>query len=191
LPHLNAVDQLCLWTWRPDDLKNLEANFEALERLVPNKELFLGCYRYDFHKGKPLSVDRMKHQTELAHRWLRENRIKGTIFLSNGIADVGLEAVAWTRQWITDHGDEKVSLTDCHIHCIDRRATARPLLRAKAGRLQVRGCEILDGHAARGHVVLEDGVAYATISDNTSRAPFKVINNKKGKTVVRDNISEA
>jgi hypothetical protein len=109
LPHLNAVDQLCLWTWRPDDLKNLEANFEALERLVPDKDLFLGCYMYDFHEGKPLAVDRMKHQTELAHRWLREKRIKGIIFLSNGIADVGLDAVAWTRQWIAGHGDEEVN----------------------------------------------------------------------------------
>jgi hypothetical protein len=77
LPHLNAVDQLCLWTWRPDDLKNLEANFEALKRLVPNKEIFLGCYMYDFHDGKPLSVAQMQHQTELAHRWLREGRLKG------------------------------------------------------------------------------------------------------------------
>ena len=108
LQHFNAVDQLCLWTWRPDDLKNLEANFEALERLVPNKDLFLGCYMYDFHESKPLSVDRMKHQTELAHRWLHEGRIKGIIFLANGIADVGLEAVAWTRQWIAEHGDERL-----------------------------------------------------------------------------------
>lgn len=108
LPHLNAVDQLCLWTWRPDDLKNLEANFVALERLLPNKDLFLGCYMYDFHESKPLSVDRMKHQTELAHRWLHEGRIKGIIFLANGIADVGLEAVAWTRQWIAEHGDERL-----------------------------------------------------------------------------------
>jgi hypothetical protein len=109
LPHLNAVDQLCLWTWRPDDLKNLEANFEALERLVPGKELFLGCYMYDFHDGKPLSVAQMQHQTKLAHRWLREGRLKGIIFLSNGVADVGLEAVGWTRQWIIDHGDETLN----------------------------------------------------------------------------------
>ncbi len=88
-------------------------------------------------------------------------------------------------------GGGKVSFTDCHIHCIDPRATARPLIHATAGRLQVRGCEILDGHAARDHVVLEPDVAYAVISDNTSRAPFKVINNAKGKTVVRDNLSEA
>ena len=33
-------------------------------------------------------------------------------------------------------------------------------------------------------------VAYANISDNTSRAPFIVINQAKGKTVIRDNLSE-
>ena len=33
--HLAEVDQICLWTWRPEDLKNLEANFAALEKLAP------------------------------------------------------------------------------------------------------------------------------------------------------------
>ena len=55
----------------------------------------------------------------------------------------------------------------------------------------MRGCEILDGHAARDHVVLEPEVAYAVISDNTSRAPFTLVNNAKGKTVIRDNLGEA
>lgn len=87
-------------------------------------------------------------------------------------------------------GGGKVTFTDCHIHCIDPRNTPRPLIHARAGRLQVRGCEFLDGHAARDHVVLEAGVAYANISDNTSRSAFTVVNNAKGKTVVRDNLSE-
>jgi hypothetical protein len=88
-------------------------------------------------------------------------------------------------------GGGKVSFTDCHIHCIDPRNTHRPLIHAKAGRLQVRGCEMIDGHAARDHVVLDPDVACAVVSDNTSRAAFSVINNAKGKTVIRDNIGEA
>lgn len=87
-------------------------------------------------------------------------------------------------------GGGKVSFTDCHIHCIDPVATSRPLIHARAGRLQVRGCEFLDGHAARDHVVLEAEVAYANISDNTARSAFTVVNHAKGKTVVRDNLSE-
>ena len=102
----------------------------------------------------------------------------GSMHAANGIGLARIE------------GGGKVSFTDCHIHCIDPRNTPRPLIHARAGRLQVRGCEFLDGHAARDHVVLEAGVAYANISDNTSRSAFAVVNNAKGKTVVRDNLSE-
>lgn len=88
-------------------------------------------------------------------------------------------------------GGGKVSFTDCHIHCIDPRNQARPLIHAQAGRLQVRGCEFIDGHAPRDHVVLDEGVFYAIISDNTSRAAFSVINKAKGTAIIRDNVSEA
>ncbi len=88
-------------------------------------------------------------------------------------------------------GGGKVSFTDCHVHCIDPRNMHRPLIHAKAGRLQVRGCEFLDGPVARDHVVLEEDVFYANISDNTSRSAFTIVNRAKGKTVVRDNLSEA
>jgi len=103
----------------------------------------------------------------------------GSVYGSHG---VGLASI---------DGGGKVSFTDCHIHCIDPRNQARPLIHAKTGRLQVRGCEFLDGHAPRNHVVLDEGVFYANISDNTSRAPFAVINAATGKCVVRDNLSEA
>jgi hypothetical protein len=104
--HLAEVDQLCLWTWRPADLKNLEANLEALEKLAPNKPLFLGCYMYDFHACKPLPVSLMQRQVEMGYRWLKEGRIAGMIFLATPNADVGLEAVDWTRQWIRENGDK-------------------------------------------------------------------------------------
>ncbi len=103
----------------------------------------------------------------------------GSVYGSHGVGLARIE------------GGGKVSFADCHIHCIDPRNTAHPLIHAEAGRLQVRGCEFLDGHAPRDHVVLDEGVVYASISDNTSRSPFTVINKAKGKSVIRDNLSEA
>lgn len=105
--------------------------------------------------------------------------IFGSVYGAHGVAAVRTES----------HG--KLSFTDCHFHCIDPRNQPRPLIHAKSGRLQVRGCEFIDGHAARDHVVLDEGVVYANVSDNTSRAKFRVLNQTKGKTVVRDNLSEA
>jgi len=104
--HLAEVDQICLWTWRPEDLQNLEANFAALEKLAPEKELFLGCYMFDFHRNKPLPVALMEKQVTLGREWLSSGRIAGIIFLSTGTVGAGLEAVDWTRQWIHTHGDD-------------------------------------------------------------------------------------
>jgi hypothetical protein len=103
----------------------------------------------------------------------------GSVHAGNGIGLARIE------------GGGKVSFTDCHVLCLDPRNTLRPLIHAKAGRLQVRGCDFIDGHAARDHVLLDEAVLTANISDNTSRSAFTVINKAKGKTVIRDNLSEA
>ncbi len=104
--HLAEVDEVCLWTWRPDGLARLEANLAALEKIVPDKRLYLGCYMYDFLESKPLSVDAMRQQMEAGYRWLKAGRIQGIIVLATPNVDVGLDAVEWTRQWIAAHGDE-------------------------------------------------------------------------------------
>jgi hypothetical protein len=103
----------------------------------------------------------------------------GSMWAANGIALARIE------------GGGKVSFTDCHIHCLDPRNTHRPLIHAKAGRVQVRGCDFIDGAVPREHVLLDEAVLSANISDNTSRTSFTVINKAKGKTVVRDNLSES
>ncbi len=102
----------------------------------------------------------------------------GSVHAANGIGLARIE------------GGGKVSFTDCHIHCLDPRNTARTLIHAKSGRLQVRGCDFIDSALPREHVFLEEGVLSANISDNTSRTPFTITNKAKGQTVVRDNLSE-
>ena len=104
--HIAEVDQICLWTWRPEDLKHLEANFTALEKIAPDKQLYLGCYMYGFHECKALPVALMQQQVELGYQWLKAGRIKGIIFLATPNVDVGLEAVEWPRLCIHDHADE-------------------------------------------------------------------------------------
>lgn len=106
--HIAEVDQLCLWTWRPADIEHLADNFAALEQLAPDKQLFLGCYMYDFHESKPLPVALMRQQVELGHQWLKEGRIAGMIFLATPNVDIGLEAVEWTSRWIQANGSERL-----------------------------------------------------------------------------------
>lgn len=110
--HIAEVDELCLWTWRPADLENLEANLTALEKLAPGKPIYLGCYTYDFNACRPLPVSLMQHQVDLGYQWLTAHRVAGMIFLATPNFDVGFEAVEWTRQWVRAHGEEGLGIRD-------------------------------------------------------------------------------
>jgi hypothetical protein len=101
-PHLQMCDTVTFWTWKQEQLDQLEENFATVERLAPRCGKVLGCYMWDFGNSKPMSVERMRRQCELGVRWLREGRIKGMIFLASCICDLGLETVEWTRRWIAE-----------------------------------------------------------------------------------------
>jgi hypothetical protein len=106
IPHVKHCDMVSLWTWQAAELAALEDNFARLEALVPRKRILLGLYMWDFGTQRPMPVDLMKQQCELALKLLRERRIEGMIFLATNICDLDLEAVNWTRRWIANVGDE-------------------------------------------------------------------------------------
>jgi hypothetical protein len=107
--HLEFCDKVTLWTWNSKDLKDLEANFQRLERLAPKHGKLLGCYLWDYGAKAPMPVERMKMQCELALRWLQQKRLEGIIFLGNTTCDLDLESVEWTRQWIARVGDRTLA----------------------------------------------------------------------------------
>lgn len=106
---LDQFDVLTLWTWNSDELRELEDNLVALEKIAPkNARIALGLYIWDFHNKKPVPLELMKHQCELGLKWLREGRIHDLIFLANTVLDVGLPSAEFSRQWIKKVGSEKL-----------------------------------------------------------------------------------
>jgi len=106
--HLDLCDKVSLWTWCAKDLVNLEKNLAVVEKLAPQAGKLLGCYMYDYGTNITMPVALMQKQCELGLRWLKEGRIEGMIFCSNCCADLGLEAVEWTRAWIAEVGKQKI-----------------------------------------------------------------------------------
>jgi len=106
--HLKFCDKVTFWTWNSKDLKDLEANFERLEKLAPDHGKLLGCYLWDYGAKAPMPLDRMKRQCELALGWLRQKRLEGIILLGNTCCDLELESVEWARQWIAQVGGERL-----------------------------------------------------------------------------------
>jgi len=108
LPHVNQVDKVAMWTWRSEELKNLEANFEKLRRLLHPKPILLGCYLFDYGDNRQMTVSRMKQQCEAGLQWLHEGKIEGMIFLASNVCDMELPAVEWTRSWIKSVGSQEI-----------------------------------------------------------------------------------
>ena len=107
---LGDFDVLTLWTWDSTEIPELEANLLALEKIAPKKaRIALGLYLWDFQNKKPVSVELMKHQCDHGLKWLKEGRISDMIFLANTMLDVGMPSADFSRQWIKEHGGEKLS----------------------------------------------------------------------------------
>ena len=68
-----------------------------------------GCYLYDFGNQKPISVSRMKSQCKEYLRWLDLGEIEGVIFCGSCVADLDLEAVKWTKEWIESVGNKTIN----------------------------------------------------------------------------------
>ncbi len=103
----------------------------------------------------------------------------GSVHGANGVA---LASVA---------GEGRVSFNDCHVHCIDPKNQAKPLIHVRSGRVQIRGCEFIDGHSQRDHVVLEQGTKSAIVAENISRGKFSIVSQEKTNCIIRDNLSDA
>ncbi len=94
------IDVSTFWTWRAEDLKDLEGNFEAFEKRIGDKPIILGLYMYDYGDKRQMPVPLMKKQCRIALELLKEKRIQGMHFITSSITDLGFEAVEWTRDWI-------------------------------------------------------------------------------------------
>lgn len=106
--YLELLDGVTFWTWKSEDIVNLEPNLAKLKKVAPNLKVILGCYLVDFTKKVSVPIPAMRQQCEFGLEALKRKRIEGMMFLSNGVMDVGFEAAEWTRKWIQQVGETPV-----------------------------------------------------------------------------------
>jgi hypothetical protein len=98
--YLDECDIITMWTWEGSDLVNFDRNFAKVLSLTPGKRHMVGLYMWNYGEGKPLTRAQMDLQFDRCFTLLKDKSIEGVIICSNCIADVGIEAVDWTRKWI-------------------------------------------------------------------------------------------
>jgi hypothetical protein len=120
---LKHFDVIVLWTWKSDDLRDLEKNLARLEAVKPKStRIALGIYLWDYTDvddakkadptyrfGKPTPLDLMEHQCNLGLKWLNEGRVSDLVILGNSHLDIGINTAPWMRAWIKKHADQKLN----------------------------------------------------------------------------------
>lgn len=104
--HIKEFDGITYWTWCGDNLSKFDDNLKKTLEITTGKRLLLGCYMYNYGQHKELSVDDMKYQLTRYAGLVRDKTAEGIILLTNSIADLGFEAVEYTKEWLKEHGDE-------------------------------------------------------------------------------------
>jgi hypothetical protein len=106
--YLNFLDVISLWVWHARDLPRLDEYLDHCNELSGGKPVILGLYLHDWGDKRQMPLDLMEFQCERARQYLQQKRIIGAVFLATSVLDVGLPAVAWTREWFTRVRDEEV-----------------------------------------------------------------------------------
>lgn len=108
-PYLAECDLITTWTWSAKNLKDLDTNLKNLKSMLHNgQKVYAGCYMWDYGDCRPLALEQMKYQLDVYYRWLTDGEVDGIIICSNCIADLGLDTVEYTRNWINKYGDTEI-----------------------------------------------------------------------------------
>jgi len=97
-----------------------------------------------------------------------EEKNQGPVKLSN----CGFWPVPETKEQIVKHGPSTLILSACHFAGWDSKGTEAPCVRADGGRLNVNGCEFMEG---KKQIALEKGLTAATITGCLLRGKDAVV----------------
>jgi hypothetical protein len=103
---LKYADGISFWVWHARDLPELPEHLDRCNQLSGGKPTVVGLYFYDFGENRQMTVGQMGDQLETGLRLVTAGECEGLCFLSSSVMDVGLETVDWTRDWISNHGDD-------------------------------------------------------------------------------------
>lgn len=98
--YVNLCDVVTLWTWKGSDIAALDANITQFVAKTPGKRRLAGCYMWNYGEKKPLTLEEMRYQLDRYEHWIDQGVLEGIVFCSNCIADIGLDTVELTREWI-------------------------------------------------------------------------------------------
>ena len=107
--YVKYFDVITIWNmWASAEFEKIDDDFLKAVEMSPGKRRVAGCYMWNYGEGKELSISEIKAQCEKYYEWIKRGDAEGIVFCANCCADLGLEAVEWVREWISEVGEEEI-----------------------------------------------------------------------------------
>ncbi len=106
--YLAECDAVSCWFWDSNALAGAETTLRKLIDRTPAQRRLAGCYIYNFGDACPMTAAEIASQLELYRDYLHRGLLHGVMVCSNTVADLGLEAPEYLRQWLERHGNEEI-----------------------------------------------------------------------------------
>jgi hypothetical protein len=104
--HVALCDETSCWFWKGDNIATMADNVKRCREFIGNeKDLLLGLYMWDFSCGQPISAKKMETQLNVARKFLADRTVTGLIFHPTFVADLNLDSVRLSKEWIKHYGE--------------------------------------------------------------------------------------
>jgi len=108
--YLKLFDVITYWNMNSSaEIAELDDDIDRVIQRTKGKRRMAGCYLWNYAQGKPLTIPEVQALCEKYYEWILKGYTEGIIFCSNTLADLGLEAVEWARNWIKEVGDQDIT----------------------------------------------------------------------------------
>ena len=110
-PYLKEFDGVSLWFWEEEEVEaNYDKHMELFLKETEGQKRMVGCYIYNFAKGKDARPNLVIKQLEKGSEFIKRGELEALIVHTNSAFGVEppFEAVEQCREWIRIHGDEEV-----------------------------------------------------------------------------------
>ena len=102
---LPIFDGIILWFWHEADNNEFELKLKNFLERHKHQKRMVGCYLYDFGNKKQSNPEIVLYQLNRAKELLVNGLIDGLVLHTNGVADMGFEAVEVAKKWMEENGE--------------------------------------------------------------------------------------
>jgi hypothetical protein len=106
--YIDVFDGVSFWFWDEPSVEQYQTYSKLFIERTPDKKRLMGCYLYNFGKEKEAQAEMVKYQLDHNLELMKQGLLDGIVLHNNSMGGFDLSAYKAAKEWVGEHGNEKV-----------------------------------------------------------------------------------